>query len=435
MDGGAVPCIEVTGFSVDDDSTCRYHTSVTVAGRGEWTFSVRWSQMETLVRDLRAAFPAMPETLNLPKYYFKTIDDGKLDARRQQLAEFWDGVLGWLSEHDAGIAGALMDTTAMRRFMREVEHNFAPSIAPPSIGGAEPEPEPGRGGGGGPRTPRAPPAVGGGAADPFFDEHQRLSPDDFEALRTLGKGSFGKVLLVRKRDGPGAGNLFAMKILQKRKVVARNQVEHTKAERSVLQRMRHIPFIVNVHYAFQTDDSLFLVLDFVPGGELFFHLKEHGRFAEKAVCFYCAQMLLALEKIHERGVVYRDLKPENLLLDRDGYIRLTDFGLSKEDVSDKASGASTFCGTAEYIAPELLKGGGGGGGGRRGRDQKVSHGNGVDVWSLGILMYEMIHGLPPFYDTDTRRMYDKILRCEKCISFEPLYTKNDHFAKTGSGRM
>ena len=177
--------------------------------------------------------------------------------------------------------------------------------------------------------------------------------------------------------------------------------------------MKHIPFIVSVHYAFQTDEYLFFLLDFVQGGELFFHLKEHGRFAEKAVCFYSAQMLLALEQIHDRGVVYRDLKPENLLLDSDGYIRLTDFGLSKEDVSASDSGASTFCGTAEYIAPELLSKRGGGG---SRKDKKVPHGTAVDMWSLGILMYEMIHGLPPFYDTDTRRMYDKILRAELTFS-------------------
>ena len=261
-------------------------------------------------------------------------------------------------------------------------------------------------------------------SEPYFDEDRRTAPvpEDFELLRTLGKGSFGKVLLVRKHNGQHGGQLFAMKILQKRKVVARNQIEHTKAERNVLTRMKHIPFIVGVHYAFQTDEALFLVLDFVPGGELFFHLKEHGRFAEKAVCFYTAQMVLALEQIHGMDVVYRDLKPENLLLDGDGYIRLTDFGLSKEDVSEGDSGASTFCGTAEYIAPELLldsRAGRAGGGSRR-KDKKVPHGKGVDMWSLGILMYEMIHGLPPFYDTDTRRMYDKILNAD--LQFSPFFS-------------
>ena len=128
------------------------------------------------------------------------------------------------------------------------------------------------------------------------------------------------------------------------------------------------------------------------------------------VCFYAAQMLLALEAIHSRDIVYRDLKPENLLLDRDGYIRLTDFGLSKEGVSSGDSGAETFCGTAEYLAPELLGSPGKSGGGRK--SKKVPHGRAVDIWSLGVLMYEMIHGLPPFYDTDTRRMYDKILHAE-----------------------
>jgi hypothetical protein len=407
----AVPQIEVTGFSVDPDSTCRYDTTVTLEGRGVWTFSVRWSQMETLVKDLHATFTSMPEDLNIPRYYFKTADSTKLDARRRQLAEFWASTIRWMTDYNATGATYLMDTEAVQRLLREVDHDFTEAVAPPGI--AEPEPEAQYQSRSRPTTPRAAPAVGRAPSERYFDEHHRLGPDDFEALRTLGKGSFGKVLLVRKRDGQDGGKLFAMKILQKRKVVARNQVEHTKAERSVLARMKHIPFIVNVHYAFQTDESLFLVLDFVQGGELFFHLKEHGRFAEKAVCFYSAQMLLALEQIHDRGVVYRDLKPENLLLDSDGYIRLTDFGLSKEDVSESDAGASTFCGTAEYIAPELLSKHGGGG---RRKDKKVPHGTAVDVWSLGILMYEMIHGLPPFYDTDTRRMYDKILRAELSFS-------------------
>lgn len=401
------PQIEVTGFSVDRDSTCRYDTMVTLEGRGVWTFSVRWSQMETLVKDLHATFTEMPEDLELPRYYFKTTDSAKLDARRRQLEEFWAGTVHWMNEYNETGARYLMDTDAVQRLLRDVDHDFSEAVAPPGI--AAPEPEPQYQSRSRPTTPRAAPAVGRAPPERYFDEHHRLGPDDFEALRTLGKGSFGKVLLVRKRDGQDRGKLFAMKILQKRKVVARDQVEHTKAERSVLARMKHIPFIVNVHYAFQTDESLFLVLDFVQGGELFFHLKEHGRFAETAVCFYSAQMLLALEQIHDRGVVYRDLKPENLLLDSDGYIRLTDFGLSKEHVSQTHSGASTFCGTAEYIAPELLSKHSGGG---RRKDKKVPHGTAVDMWSLGILMYEMIHGLPPFYDTNTRRMYDKILRAE-----------------------
>ena len=407
----SVPQVEVTGFSVDADTTCRYETTVTLEGRGVWTFSVRWSQMETLVKDLHATYSSMPESLILPRYYFKTTDRAKLDARRRQLEDFWAGTIQWMTDVNATGATYLMDTEAVQRLLQDVDHDFREAVAPPGI--AAPEPEPQYGSRSRPTTPRAAPPVRRGASERFFDEHQRLGPEDFEPLRTLGKGSFGKVLLVRKRDGQDGGKLFAMKILQKRKVVARNQVEHTKAERSVLEKMKHIPFIVSVHYAFQTDEYLFFLLDFVQGGELFFHLKEHGRFAEKAVCFYSAQMLLALEQIHDRGVVYRDLKPENLLLDSDGYIRLTDFGLSKEDVSASDSGASTFCGTAEYIAPELLSKRGGGG---SRKDKKVPHGTAVDMWSLGILMYEMIHGLPPFYDTDTRRMYDKILRAELTFS-------------------
>jgi hypothetical protein len=233
-----LPCFDVTGFTVDADSTCRYNTTVSHPCSGEWTFSVRWSQMETLVRDLHGVFVHMPEELNLPKYYFKTIDESKLEARRIQMQEFWDRMLQWLADDDPAAAAGLLGIKAMERFLHSVDHEFrgGPALSgPPPIGcGAEPEPEPAVRMGGGARPPRAPPPVVGGGRDggyeagsePYFDEDRRTAPvpDDFELLRTLGKGSFGKVLLVRKHDGQHGGELFAMKILQKHKVVARNQI-------------------------------------------------------------------------------------------------------------------------------------------------------------------------------------------------------------------
>lgn len=160
--------------------------------------------------------------------------------------------------------------------------------------------------------------------------------------------------------------------------------------------------------AFQTPDKLFFVLDYCAGGELFFHLGKVGRFPEDRAKFYAAQITLALEYVHSLDIVYRDLKPENVLLDAAGNIRLTDFGLSKEGVSDHSSGASSFCGTPEYIAPEVLA--------------RLGHGRAVDWWSLGALLYEMICGLPPFYSRNRETMFEKIMKAD--LTFPPFMSEN-----------
>jgi len=208
----------------------------------------------------------------------------------------------------------------------------------------------------------------------------------------IGKGSFGKVMQVRKKDD---GKIYAMKVLRKEAIIARKQVTHTKAEKSILQKIQH-PFIVHLHYAFQTKDKLYMILDFINGGELFFHLKKEGRFPEARVKFYAAEIVCALAHLHSLGIVYRDLKPENILLNSEGHITITDFGLSKEITPTE--GTHTFCGTPEYLAPEVLKGQG--------------HGIAVDWWSLGTLIYEMLTGLPPFYSQNINIMYQKILNGE-----------------------
>ena len=223
--------------------------------------------------------------------------------------------------------------------------------------------------------------------------------ESFNILKVIGKGSFGKVFLVRHK---AQRTLHALKVLKKDFIIRKNQVEHTKTERSVLGYARH-PYIVGLTMAFQTADKLFFVLDYCAGGELFFHLGKLGRFPEERTKFYAAQITLALEYVHKLGVIYRDLKPENVLLDHKGNIRLTDFGLSKEGVRGHSSGASSFCGTPEYIAPEVLK--------------RQGHGRAVDWWSLGALTFEMISGLPPFYSRNRDTMFDKIMKAD--ISFPP----------------
>jgi serine/threonine protein kinase len=193
------------------------------------------------------------------------------------------------------------------------------------------------------------------------------------------------------------GETFALKVLRKDNIIKRNQVEHTNTERSVLGYVRH-PFIVGMNMAFQSRDKLYFVLDYCAGGELFFHLGKLGKFPETRAQFYAAEITLALKYVHSLGIIYRDLKPENVLLDAQGHIRLTDFGLSKEGISSSSSGANSFCGTPEYLAPEILN--------------RQGHGRAVDWWSLGALLYEMITGWPPFYCTDRERLFRKIREAE-----------------------
>ncbi|KAG9401724.1 hypothetical protein AC1031_007437 [Aphanomyces cochlioides] len=228
-----------------------------------------------------------------------------------------------------------------------------------------------------------------------FDPNHKWTVDDFEVLKVLGKGSFGKVYLVQRRDAPGA--LFAMKVLKKRELIKRHQVDHTMTERNVMSVLDH-PFIVTLRVAFQTRERLFMVSDFCVGGEIFFHLKKFRAFSETMVRFYAAELIAALSHLHSKSIVYRDLKPENVLLDADGHVRITDFGLAKRHVS-LTEGAKTFCGTPEYLAPEMLVA----------RKTKGAYGYAVDWWSLGTLLYEMLTGWPPFFDKDVQKMCEKIL--------------------------
>lgn len=157
----------------------------------------------------------------------------------------------------------------------------------------------------------------------------KVSKEDFATYSLLGEGSYGKVVLVKKKD---TGKQYAMKILKKKMVEQRNQVEHTMSERRILEAINH-PFIVKMDYAFQSASKLFFVIDYCPGGELFFYLSQIGRFKEEAAKFYAANILLGLEYLHSKNIIYRDLKPENVLVDADGYVKITDFGLSKENIS------------------------------------------------------------------------------------------------------
>ncbi|KAK4554554.1 Serine/threonine-protein kinase [Recurvomyces mirabilis] len=225
----------------------------------------------------------------------------------------------------------------------------------------------------------------------FVENRQRsLKIEDFDLLKVVGKGSFGKVMQVMKKD---TSRIYALKTIRKQHIISRSEVAHTLAERSVLAQINN-PFIVPLKFSFQSPEKLYLVLAFVNGGELFHHLQREQRFDINRSRFYAAELLCALECLHGFGVIYRDLKPENILVDYVGHIALCDFGLCKLDMKDEDK-TNTFCGTPEYLAPELLHGQG--------------YTKAVDWWTLGVLLYEMLTGLPPFYDENTNEMYRKIL--------------------------
>ncbi|CAG9319496.1 unnamed protein product [Blepharisma stoltei] len=217
-----------------------------------------------------------------------------------------------------------------------------------------------------------------------------ISCQHFTPLKVIGKGGFSTVFQVRKKD---TGHLYAIKTINKKFLINEDKIFQILNEKDIMVKAQH-PFIVKLYWAFQTRENLHLVMDLCPGGELFFHLHNLGRFTEEQARFYFGEILLGLEYLHENGILYRDLKPENILLDHDGHIRITDFGLSKQGILPNGS-TNSFCGSPEYMSPEVLR--------------SQGHGRAVDYYSLGALLFEMLTGLPPFYDSNRSKMYFKVL--------------------------
>ena len=237
------------------------------------------------------------------------------------------------------------------------------------------------------------------------DTPHKMAAEDFEPLSCLGKGSYGTVFLVRQKK---TGRLYAQKQFKKASLkVHKHLIEQAKTERDILESINSHPFVVKLYYAFQDHAKLYLILEYAQGGELFTYLKHEKMFPEDKACFYMAEMVLALEHLHHTvGVVYRDLKPENCLLDAEGHLLLTDFGLSKKRVDGER--CTSFSGTVEYMAPEVILGKG--------------HGMQVDWWSLGAVGVDLLTGSPPFLGSNTAKIRKRI--CEQKLSL-PYYLGPD----------
>ncbi|CAD8213148.1 unnamed protein product [Paramecium octaurelia] len=232
------------------------------------------------------------------------------------------------------------------------------------------------------------------------EQMQKTDITHFKLLKTLGKGACGKVLLVKKKN---KNTQYAMKIVSKQ----RAKEEYIQAERFILQHITH-PFITKLHFAFQSDSKLYLIMDFCQGGELFFHLRRAYKFSEEQSKFYICEIIVALEHLHKNKILYRDLKPENILICSDGHIKLIDFGLSKI-LSDIKTRSHSVVGTPEYLAPEIYQ------------DEGQGHDEQCDWWSLGALLYEMLTGAAPFYSVDRTLMFRN--RLEKPLDIKPWFSE------------
>jgi len=227
--------------------------------------------------------------------------------------------------------------------------------------------------------------------------------EDFEIIRVVGVGGSGRVIQALHKP---TGEMRAVKVMSKARLFQQEQrLQRVITEKRILARLRH-PFVVSLQWAFQTNTHLFLVLDFCGGGELFFHMLQKGRFEETDAMFYFCEILLGLEYLHSQQVLYRDLKPENCLLDDDGHIRLTDFGLSKDNLTQSALFTS-FVGTAGYLSPEMVA--------------RQGHGFPLDYYCLGCLLYCLLTGSLPHYEGDYKAMIQKRVKGEQC-AFPPWIT-------------
>lgn len=220
----------------------------------------------------------------------------------------------------------------------------------------------------------------------------KVNENSFEVLKALGKGYFGRVFLVEKKDNK---ELYALKVISKLDIIKRNFFENLKNEKKIMEQIKN-PFVVNLEYCFASPSYVFFAMKFKQGGELYHHLRKATRFPEPTTKFYAAQILSGLAYLHSLNIMYRDMKPENVLLDEEGNACLADFGISK--ILDPKETAKSFVGTPEYVAPEIIL--------------QKGHNKSVDIWCFGILLYEMTFGLPPFYNKNQNVMLNWVVKLD-----------------------
>ncbi|XP_037136185.1 serine/threonine-protein kinase Sgk3 [Syngnathus acus] len=360
-----LPNVSIPCHNEQRDKKKRYtvYKVIVNVGQQEWFVFRRYAEFDKLYNTLKKQFPSLNLKIPAKRIFGDNFEPEFIKQRRAGLHEFIKGIVS---------IPELCNNPDVRSFLlMDKKQNLQSSDA------SEDEDD---------KNNSSSRNINLG---PSGNPHAK--PTDFDFLKVVGKGSFGKVFLAkRKLDA----KYYAIKVLQKKVILNRKEQKHIMAERNVLLKNVKHPFLVGLHYSFQTADKLYFVLDFVNGGELFFHLQKERTFVEPRARFYIAEMASALGYLHSLNIVYRDLKPENILLDHEGHIILTDFGLCKEGISQTDT-TSTFCGTPEYLAPEVLR--------------KLPYDNTVDWWCLGSVLYEMLFGLPPFYSRDTHEMYDNIL--------------------------
>jgi hypothetical protein len=233
----------------------------------------------------------------------------------------------------------------------------------------------------------------------------QLGLNSFEYIKVIGRGTFGKVILVKNKIDD---TLFAMKGIRKLHILKTKNLDNLKNERRILNKLKKLsnPFIINLHQTFQDPHKVYMLFDYCNGGELFFHLQKYGRFSEDMVRFYAAEIYCAIQHLHKNNIIFRDLKPENIVLDSNGHIKLIDFGLAKDEIKSDSK-INTFCGTNEYIPPEVIRG--------------ESYNFNFDWWGFGVLIYELLYGSPPFTDRSGNKNYI----FKKICSEEPQYTFNN----------
>eukprot|EP00732_Lithocolla_globosa_P004067 Lithocolla_globosa_v1_NODE_3533_length_1645_cov_48.722642.p1 type:complete len:492 gc:universal NODE_3533_length_1645_cov_48.722642:1605-130(-) len=333
-----------------------YKVQVNNGGGKKWAVYRRYSDFYELHQKLKVLFPNEKRLILPPKRLIgNNFDPNFIEARRSGLHDYIKIIMTVPHLRQSAPVKKFLSNDASRPEVEEVDETDGEEA---------------------PRT---------------SSDDGRTTLDDFFLLKVIGKGSFGKVMLAKHKK---TGQVYAVKVLSKSAIKKRDEVKHIMSERNVLRNNTSHPFLVGLCYSFQTQDKLYFVLDYVNGGELFFHLQRDKRFPEHRARFYAAEIVCALEYLHNLDIIYRDLKPENILLDSEGHVALTDFGLAKEGIKNDET-TSTFCGTPEYLAPEVLK--------------KHHYGMSVDWWCLGAVLFEMLVGLPPFYSRDCNEMYDRIL--------------------------